>query len=100
MHPNRYRYLKFISFKDISQWYVEYYLNDNEIHSKYSLIPLWKLIVPKKDLIKREDYDGIIPIVEKIVFKTGQVVFREKKATGMNLYALEQNDLLMGCSIN
>ena len=95
MHPDRYRYLKFISFKDISQWYVEYYLNDNEIHSKYSLIPLWKLIVPKKDLIKREDYDGIIPIVEKIVFKTGQVVFREKKATGMNLYALEQNDLLI-----
>ena len=95
MHSDRYRYLNFISFKDISQWYVEYYLNDNEIHSKYSLIPLRKLIMPKKDVIKKEDYDGIIPIVEKIVFKTGKVVFREKKATGMNLYALQQNDLLV-----
>lgn len=58
-----YKYLKFISFKDISQWYVEYYLNDDEIHSKYSLVPLRKLIYPRKNVIKKDDYDGVLPIV-------------------------------------
>lgn len=90
-----YKYLKFITFKDISQWYVEYYLNDDEIHSKYSLVPLRKLIYPRKNVIKKDDYDGVLPIVEKIIFKTGEVVFRKEKATGMNLYLLEQNDLLI-----
>ena len=95
MHSEQYQYLKFISFKDISQWYVEYYLNGNSIHSKFPLVSLKKLITPKKNGIKKDDYDGILPIVEKIVFKTGKIVFRDKRATGMNLYALQQNDLLV-----
>ena len=95
MHSEQYKYLRFISFQKLSQWYVEYYLNDNRIHSKYALVPLRNLIAPKKEIIKKEDYDGALPIVEKIVFKTGKIVFREVKATGMNLYALQQNDLLI-----
>ena len=95
MHSEQYKYLRFISFKKLSQWYVEYYLNDNKIHSKYPLVSLRDLIAPKKEIIKKDDYDGILPIVEKIIFKTGEVVFRETKTTGMNLYALQQNDLLI-----
>ena len=95
MDNHNYKYLRFIPFRDISQWYVGYYLNNSDINSKYSLIPLRKLITPKKNIIKKEDYDGITPIVEKIVFKTGEVKFREKNATGMNLYALQQDDLLI-----
>ena len=95
MQSEKYQYLKFISFKEISQWYVEYYLNEDNIHSKYPLVSLKKLITPKKNSIKKDDYDGILPIVEKIVFKTGKIVFRDKKATGMNLYSLQQNDLLV-----
>lgn len=95
MHSEQYKYLRFISFKKLSQWYVEYYLNDNKIHSKYPLVSLRDLIAPKKEIIKKDDYDGILPIVEKIIFKTGKVVFRETKTTGMNLYALQQNDLLI-----
>ena len=95
MHSKQYKYLRFISFQKLSQWYVEYYLNDNIIHSKYSLVPLRDLIAPKKEIIKKEDYDGVLPIVEKIVFKTGKIVFREARTTGMNLYALQQNDLLI-----
>lgn len=95
MHSEQYKYLRFISFQKLSQWYVEYYLNDNIIHSKYSLVPLRDLIAPKKEIIKKEDYDGVLPIVEKIVFKTGKIVFREARTTGMNLYALQQNDLLI-----
>jgi len=95
MYSEQYKYLKLISFKKLSQWYVEYYLNDNKIHSKFSIVPLRDLIEPKKDIIKKDDYDGLLPIVEKIVFKTGKVVFRKVKTTGMNLYALQQNDLLI-----
>ena len=95
IQSEQYRHLKFISFKDISQWYVEYYLNVNSIHSKFPLVSLKKLITPKKNSIKKDEYDGILPIVEKIVFKTGKIVFRDKRATGMNLYALQQNDLLV-----
>lgn len=95
MNSEQYKYLKLISFKKLSQWYVEYYLNDNKIHSKFSIVPLRDLIEPKKDIIKKDDYDGLLPIVEKIVFKTGKVVFRKVKTTGMNLYALQQNDLLI-----
>jgi len=95
MHSEQYKYLRFISFQKLSQWYVEYYLNDNIIHSKYSLVPLRDLIAPKKEIIKKEDYDGVLPIVEKIIFKTGKIVFREARTTGMNLYALQQNDLLI-----
>lgn len=95
MGQTKYKYLKFISFKEVSQWYVEYYMDENKIHSRYSLVPLRELIAPKKNVIKKEEYDGSLPIVEKIVFKTGKVVFRDKKVTGMNLYSLQQGDLLI-----
>ena len=95
MEQTKYKYLNFISFKEVSQWYVEYYMNENKIHSRCSLVPLRELIAPKKNVIKKEEYDGSLPIVEKIVFKTGKVVFRDKKVTGMNLYSLQQGDLLI-----
>ena len=95
MKQTTYKYLKIISFKEVSQWYVEHYMNESKIHSKYPLVPLRELIAPKKNVIKKEEYDGSFPIVEKIVFKTGKVVFRDKKVTGMNLYFLQQGDLLI-----
>ena len=95
MKQTEYKYLKFIPFKEVSQWYVEYYMNENKIHSRYSLVSLRELIAPKKNVIKKEEYDGSLPIVEKIVFKTGKIAFRDKKVTGMNLYALQQGDLLI-----
>ena len=95
MKQTKYKYLKFIPFKEVSQWYVEYYMNENKIHSRYSLVSLRELIAPKKNVIKKEEYDGSLPIVEKIVFKTGKIAFRDKKVTGMNLYALQQGDLLI-----
>lgn len=96
---HNYSYFKLIHFRDVTQWYVGYYLNDIEIGSSYHLLPLRDVISPKRIIIKREDYDGVTPIVEKIVFKTGQIVFRKVRKTGMNLCALKQNDLLVS-SIN
>lgn len=98
-HPEEYKYLKFIHFKHTVQWYVEYYLNESSLRSKHALVPLKKLIEPRRDEVKKEDYEGIRPIVEKIVFKTGKIVFRKEKTTGMDLYALQPNDLLIS-SIN
>ena len=95
MSVKEYKYLKFVRFKNLSQWHIEYYLNSSNMYSKYSLIFLNKLISPKKCLIKKEDYDGILPIVEKIVFKTGEIILRKEYKTGMNLYALKYNDLLV-----
>lgn len=95
MKQTTYKYLKIISFKEVSQWYVEHYMNESKVHSKYPLVPLRELIAPKKNIIKKVEYDGSLPIVEKIVFKTGKVVFREKKVTGMNLYSIQQGDLLI-----
>ena len=95
MKQTTYKYLRIISFKEVSQWYVEHYMNESKVHSKYPLVPLRELIAPKKNIIKKAEYDGSLPIVEKIVFKTGKVVFRDKKVTGMNLYSLQQGDLLI-----
>ena len=94
-----YSYFKLIHFRDVTQWYVGYYLNDIGIGSSYPLLPLREVISPKRIIIKKDDYDGVTPIVEKIVFKTGQIVFREIRKTGMNLCELKQNDLLVS-SIN
>lgn len=95
MQTNNLKYLKFVRFKEVEQWYVSYYLNNNKISSKYPLIYLRNLITPIKNLIKKDDYNGVSPIVEKIVFKTGEIVFRNENKTGMNLYSLKQNDLLI-----
>ncbi|MGI5070686.1 hypothetical protein HRO26_06030 [Treponema pectinovorum] len=88
-------FLKSIRFQDLDKWYVEYYLKSKNLKSQYNMIPLKQLISPIKRLIKKDDYDGILPIVDKIVFKTGQIVFRKGKQTGMNLYSLENNELLV-----
>ncbi len=95
MHALDYKYLRFINYKDVSTWNVERFLNNKTLHSKHKLVPLRTLIFPKKNVVKKEDYDGILPIVDKIVFKTGKVVFRKKKTTGMNLYLLNKGDLLV-----
>ncbi|MEE0132621.1 MAG: restriction endonuclease subunit S [Treponema sp.] len=87
--------LKSINFVDLEKWYVEYYLREIHLKSKYELITLKKIISPKKNLIKKDDYKGDIPIVDKIVFKTGDIVFRKEKKTGMNLYSLDNEDLLV-----
>ena len=87
--------LKSINFVDLEKWYVEYYLREIHLKSKYELITLKKIISPKKNLIKKDDYKGDIPIVNKIVFKTGDIVFRKEKKTGMNLYSLDNEDLLV-----
>ena len=96
---NTFSNIRLIRFRDVTQWYVGYYLNNVGVDSAYPLVFLRDIISPRRSIIKKDVYDGVTPIVEKIVFKTGQIVFRETKETGMNLCALKQNDLLVS-SIN
>ena len=48
-----------------------------------------------KRRIKKAEYDGALPVVSKIVFKTGEIIFRKERKTGMDLL----KESLFGLSI-
>jgi type I restriction enzyme M protein len=52
------------------------------------------LIEPKYDRVKKDEYDGVLPIVEKISFADGVAHFREDRETGMDLYRASKGDLV------
>lgn len=87
--------LKTINFRNFDKWYVEYYLKRINISTSFNSILLREILSPVKRLVKKENYKGDIPIVEKIVFKTGKIVFRDEKSSGMNLYELENGEVLI-----
>ncbi|MBC5685406.1 restriction endonuclease subunit S [Roseburia sp. NSJ-9] len=91
--------LKTMHFRKLDKWYVEFYLNSKELDSKYTMEKISTLISPIKRRIKKKDYDGKLPVVSKIVFKTGTIVFRKENKTGMDLLQVKQGDLLVS-SIN
>lgn len=86
-------------FSTFEKWYVEYYLNTAHITSTYRMVRIGDLITPIKRRIKKNDYDGVLPIVSKIVFKSGEIVFRKENKTGMDLLYVKKGDLLIS-SIN
>jgi hypothetical protein len=59
-----------------------------------SRVQLKELIEPRFEKITKDDYDGVLPIVEKITFSDGQIHFREERTTGMDLYRAKKGDLL------
>ncbi len=61
---------------------------------KYQRVKLKELIEPVFERIKKKDYDGSIPIVEKISFADGKIHFREGRETGMDLYRAAKGELL------
>lgn len=87
--------LSTISFSVFSKWYVEFYLKNQPVKSNYQLVKLRKIIKPIKRKIKKVDYDGKLPLVSKIVFSTGEIVFRDERKTGMDLLIVEKGDLLV-----
>ncbi len=88
-------YLKFIPYSGLDKWYVSYYLNPYVIKSQYPLIGLWEVIKPSKERIKKDDYDGGLPVVSKISFKDGKIHLRDENKTGMDLYEMSVNQLLV-----
>ena len=86
-------------FYRLDKWYVEYYLNSKNLDSKYKMQKLSTIIKPVKRRIKKAEYDGILHVVSKIVFKTGDIIFRKEHKTGMDLLHVKKGDLLVS-SIN
>jgi type I restriction-modification system DNA methylase subunit/restriction endonuclease S subunit len=64
------------------------------IAAKYPRVKLKELIEPRYDRIKKNDYDGSLPLVEKISFGDGAIHFRDERETGMDLYKAKKGDLL------
>lgn len=91
----KFSFLKMIPFSAFDKWYVSYYLNPNAIKSKYRLEFLSNLISPLKVKIKKNEYKGDFPVISKISFSDGKIHLREEKHTGMDLYKLEFNQLLV-----
>lgn len=92
-------YLFTTPFSTFEKWYVEYYLNTTRIISPYRMVKIGNLVKPVKRRIKKNNYDGVLPIVSKIVFKSGEIVFRKENKTGMDLLLVKKGDLLIS-SIN
>lgn len=88
-----------VPYELFDKWYVEFYVNQKEYSSSYDMPPLRKLIFPVKRVIKKNNYDGKLPVVSKIVFKTGDIIFRKENTTGMDLLDVRKGDLLVS-SIN
>lgn len=86
-------------FRRLDKWYVEYYLNSKTLDSNYDMVKLSTLISPVRRRIKKNDYDGVLPVVSKIVFKTGEIIFRKENKTGMDLLHVKKGDMLVS-SIN
>lgn len=97
--PDSIGLLQTMPFHRLDKWYVEYYLNSKTLNSKFNMQKLSTLITPVKRRIKKADYDGILPVVSKIVFKSGEIIFRKENKTGMDLLYVKKGDLLVS-SIN
>jgi type I restriction-modification system DNA methylase subunit/restriction endonuclease S subunit len=61
---------------------------------KYPIEKLEGKIEPRYVKIKKDDYDGVIDIIEKISFADGKIHLRDENETGMDLYKVEKGDLI------
>lgn len=87
--------LQFTRFKELSNWSVKTNLAFSLFKSRYNFVKLEKLIQPRKEKIKKDDYKGNIDIVKKITFNDGKIYLREKRETGMDMYNVYPYDLLV-----
>lgn len=62
--------------------------------AKAARVQVKELIKPRQEKIKKDDYNGALPIVEKISFADGLLHFREERETGMDLYKACKGDLV------
>jgi len=61
---------------------------------RYPKVKLEKVLIPKYEKIKKDDYNSDYDIIEKIEFSKGMIYFREEKSTGMDLYKGASGDLI------
>lgn len=88
-------FLREIKYTDLDKWYVSFYINPFSLTSIYPLVKLYKLIKPEKFRIAKKEYKGKTSIVSKISFSDGLIHLRPERKTGMDLYKLDKNHLLV-----
>lgn len=87
--------LHFISFNQLDKWYVSYYINPYKIQSQFELVSLDEILSPLKQKISKQNYKKNFDIVAKISFSDGKIHLRPERETGMDLYFVPKNALLV-----
>ena len=65
------------------------------IPEDWEVVRLGEVLYPDRRKLKHREYDGSIPIVEKIRFDTGEIILRNKKQTRTDLYVGKKGRLLI-----
>lgn len=87
--------IQVVWFRDLTRWDTEYFMGNHSLHSKFKLEYLSKILTPRKEKIKPDEYDGITPIVAKIPFQSSHIELRKEPRTKMDMYAIYKGDLLV-----
>lgn len=85
--------LAFTHFSTLDKWYIEQYLR-KELNGKFSMIPLSKILQPRKERISSKEYSSEIPLVSKIRFTDGKIFYRTAKPKN-DVFLAQKNDLLV-----
>ena len=89
-----FEFLRFVQSKDLSFWDVKRLsFSLSNLSKTYSSVKLGDILTPIKNKIKKNEYNGQLPIISKISFNDGKIHLRDDFKTGMDLYSL--NDLLI-----
>ena len=65
------------------------------IPDDWEVVRLGEVLSPDRKKLKHKEYNGSIPIVEKIRFDTGKIIFRKKNQTRTDLYVGKKGRLLV-----
>lgn len=87
--------VQIVWFRDLVRWDTEYFTGNHRLESKFKLVDLSEILIPRKERIKPNEYDGITPIVAKIPFSNPNIELRKEPKTKMDMYAVYRNDLLV-----
>jgi type I restriction-modification system specificity determinant len=88
-------FLRFVPFNQLDKWYVSYYINPHKIQSQFELVSLDKILSPLKQKISKKNFKKNFDIVAKISFADGKIHLRPERETGMDLYFVPKNTLLV-----
>ena len=85
--------LAFTHFSTLEKWYIEQYLR-KELQGKFPMLPLSKILQPRKERISSQEYSSDIPLVSKIRFVDGKIFYRTAKPKN-DVFLAKKNDLLV-----
>jgi len=61
---------------------------------EWEVVKLGEIMVPDRTKLKREDYKGDIPMVEKIYFDTGKIAIRGQRKTNTDIYIADKDRII------